>query len=245
MENNKNKPNVLTRRDTLKSLLIGGMAFTTLSRCNSPSEKKSSETSSPPVKGYGRTETEKIHDQKIMEESSFFTEHEAATLTDLIDIIVPMDDISGSASDAGVMEFLDFIVKDMTYHQLPLRQGVAWLNRKSNEKYNSIFINLNLSQKTEILDLIAYPDEVLPINVPGEKFFSKLRDLTLTGFYTSKIGLEALGYVGNRPNFWNGIPQEVLEDFGFTYDREYEKLYASEENRTKIAEWDVNGNLLN
>lgn len=245
MENKKSNRVTINRRDTLKSILIGGLAITSLSRCTEPEEKDTGDRAVITSNGYGRTVEEKLHDKKILDQPSFFTDHEAETLADLVDIIVPIDEKSGSANDAGVMEFLDFIVKDMTYHQMPLRQGIAWLDRKSNEKYNSNFVGLESGMKTDMLDLIAYPDEVMDENIPGEKFFSKLRDLTLTGFYTSKIGLDDLGYVGNRPNFWDGIPSDVMEEFGIKYDEKYKELYIREETRTQTAEWDENGNIIN
>ena len=245
MENKENNRITINRRDTLKSILIGGLAITSFSRCAGPEDDDSDNQPANTFTGYGRTAEEELHDKKIFDQPSFFTEHEAETLVDLVDIIVPRDEKSGSANDAGVMDFLDFIVKDMTYHQMPLRQGLAWLDRKSNEKYNSNFVSLESSLKTELLDLIAYPDEVKDENIPGEKFFSKLRDLTLTGFYTSKIGIDDLGYVGNRPNFWDGIPSDVMEEYGFHYDEKYRELYIREETRTQTAEWDEKGNIIN
>jgi hypothetical protein len=239
-----NKKNTLNRRDTLKSLLIGGIAISTLARCETKVDRASTEDQIVGNGGYGRTEEEKLHDEKIKNQKGFFTDHEAATLADLIDYIVPIDDQSGSANDAEVMDFLGFIVKDMTQHQMPLRQGLAWMDRKSNDTYNLVFKDLSSMQKTNILDLIAYPEDVLPENIPGEKFFSRLRNLTLTGFYTSKIGLEDLGYAGNRPNFWDGVPNEILQEHGFDYDKKYMAIYITEENRTKAAEWDDTGNLL-
>jgi hypothetical protein len=52
----------------------------------------------------------------------------------------------------------------------------------------------------------------------GVSFFNKMRDLTATGFYTTQIGFDDLGYVGNRPNQWDGVPEEVLAQYGLKYD---------------------------
>lgn len=240
----KKKTSSLNRRDTLKSLLLGGVAFTTFTKCNAPTETETDIPISLKNGGYGRTESEEKHDQMLSNQPSFFTENEAELLVVLVDLIIPADDISGSATDAGVMGFLDFIVKDMVYHQMPLRQGLAWLERKSIELYNAPFTNLSESEQFAILDLIAYPEDVKPENKPGEAFFSRLRNLTLTGFYTSKIGIEDIGYQGNRPNFWNGVPSEVLQAHGLEYDEKYQSLYVDESTRSELAEWDEDGNLI-
>ena len=75
-------------------------------------------------------------------------------------------------------------------------------------------------------------------------FFSLVRNLTMTGFYTSKIGIEEIGYKGNMPNVWDGVPDDVLEQHGVAYDEEWLAKCVDQSKRGIIAEWDEDGNLL-
>ena len=78
----------------------------------------------------------------------------------------------------------------------------------------------------------------------GVSFFNRMRDLTMTGYYTSRIGVKDLGYVGNVPNVWDGVPQDVLDKHGMSYDPEWLAKCVDQSKRNDIAEWDENGNLL-
>src|SRR5690606_22120409 len=161
----------------------------------------------------------------------FFTDHELATITVLGDIIIPRDEVSGSASDAKVPEFIDFIVRDMPQHQLPLRGGLRWLDIQSLKRFDKAFKDSSPEQQLELVDDIAYPEfeykdekgetvkkgNVKPGMEPGVAFFSLLRNLVASGFYTSKIGVEDIGYIGNQATQWNGVPDEVLRQYGLEY----------------------------
>ena len=101
-------------------------------------------------------------------------------------------------------------------------------------------------QQKVLLDQIAYYDPETPEHErPFEvNFFSLVRNLTLTGFYTSKAGIEELGYKGNMPNVWNGVPEEVLQQHGVAYEETWLAKCVDQSKRNIIAEWDENGNLL-
>jgi hypothetical protein len=144
----------------------------------------------------------------------FFTPHEMATITVLGDIIIPKDDRSGSASDAKVPEFIEFIVKDMPDHQLPMRGGLRWVDMQCLKRYNNAFKDCTAQQQLELVNEIAYPAKAKPDMQPGVAFFDRMRNLTASGFFTSKIGIEDLGYVGNRPNKWEGVPADVIKQYG-------------------------------
>ncbi len=234
----------IKRRDTLKTLLIGGIAFTALPGCDDDSSTAEVSKAVKDSGSYGRTEKEKLRDHNLAAQPDFFTEAELTTLAILIDLILPSDDISGSASEAGVMDFIQFIVKDMKYHQMPMRSGLAWLDRESDNRYEMKFVELSTQQQKDILDDIAYPGKTKLEHLPGEKFFTRIRNLTMTGFYTSRVGVEDLGYQGNRPNFWNGVPDDVLAKHGLSYKDKYKDLYITEEKRTLMAKWDEEGNLI-
>ena len=85
-------------------------------------------------------------------------------------------------------------------------------------RYNADFVSCKAEQQIEMVDDIAYPEKAKPEMQAGVAFFNTMRDLTACGFFTSKMGLEDLGYMGNRPNQWNGVPQEVLDQYGLQYD---------------------------
>jgi len=164
-----------------------------------------------------RMQEEKAYIAKIEKEPKFFTEHEMATITVLGDIIMPKDDVSGSASDAKVPEFIEFIVKDMPTHQTPMRGGLRWLDLHCYKLYEKAFVNLTASQQITVVDSIAYPNKAPKELAQGVSFFNLMRDLVTTGFYTTEIGIKDLGYVGNAPNQWNGVPDEVLKQYKLAY----------------------------
>ena len=68
-----------------------------------------------------------------------------------------------------------------------------------------------------MVDEIAYPKKAKPEMAQGVSFFTLLRDLTATGFYTSEIGTKDVGYMGNVPNQWNGVPDDVLKQYNLAY----------------------------
>ncbi len=160
---------------------------------------------------------EKAHLAKMEKEPKFFNEHEMATITVLGDIIMPKDEVSGSASDAKVPEFIEFIVKDMPTHQTPLRGGLRWLDLHCYKLYEKAFVNLSAAQQITVVDSIAYPEKAAKELAQGVSFFNLMRDLVTTGFYTTEIGVKDLGYVGNAPNQWNGVPDDVLKQYKLAY----------------------------
>jgi len=144
----------------------------------------------------------------------FFTAHEWATVTMLADIIIPKDEKSGSASDAGVPEFIDFTMTDQPDMQTPMRGGLRWLDTTCRKRFSKEFIDLAAADRTAILDEIAYPKKATPEMSQGAAFFTSVRNLVATGFYTSMIGIADLGYMGNVPTVWNGCPEECLDHLG-------------------------------
>jgi hypothetical protein len=149
----------------------------------------------------------------------FFTDHEMATITILADIIIPKDEVSGSASDAKVPEFIEFIVKDMPSHQVPMRGGLRWLDMQCLKRYEKTFKDCTSQQQIDMVDLVAYPEKAKKTKelTQGVAFFSLMRNLTATGFYTSEIGVKDIGYAGNKANKWNGVPDDVLKQYNVAY----------------------------
>lgn len=152
-------------------------------------------------------------------EPKFLTAHELATITVLANMIIPKDERSGNASDAGVPEFIDFMMVDQPQRQLLVRGGIKWLDSECRRQFGDEFVDCTAAQQTSICDALAYPEKARPEHSHGARFFSAVRDLTATGFFTSKMGIEDLGYKGNTfvPK-WEGAPQEALDHLGVSYD---------------------------
>jgi gluconate 2-dehydrogenase gamma chain len=144
----------------------------------------------------------------------FFNQHEWRTVRVLVDLIIPRDQRSGSATDAGVPEFLDFMMMDRPALQLQMRGGLRWTDNHSNTRFGERFIALTTRQQTSILDEIAFPDKAAPGVSHGVSFFTFLRDMTAAGFWSSRIGVKDIGYMGNQWTTWNGCPPAALERLG-------------------------------
>lgn len=201
----------MNRRDSLKALGLTALSTTVLvGACNSDVKKVVSSTIEPQA---GREPWEVERDEKLKSET-FFTKHEMATITVLVDIIIPKDNVSGSATDAKVPEFIEFIVKDMPYHQTPMRGGLKWLDIQCFNRFEKPFIEASAQQQISIIDEIAYPNKAKPEMSAGVAFFNRMRDLTASGFYTTEIGVKDIGYIGNTPNQWDGVPADVLKQYG-------------------------------
>lgn len=205
----------MDRRKSIKTLFIGTAASGMLLEACKNSDNKPVATK-PVLDEDDRTAEEKAMNKKLREET-FFTPAEMATIAVLADIIIPKDEISGSATDAKVPDFIEFIVKDMPNHQTPMRGGLRWLQIESLKRFEKSFTDITAAQRIEIVDDIAYPKKVKLGMAQGVSFFNLMRNLTCTGFYTSEIGVTDIGYKGNTPNQWNGVPNDVLKQYNLAY----------------------------
>jgi gluconate 2-dehydrogenase subunit 3-like protein len=148
-------------------------------------------------------------------EPKFFTAHEWETVRVLVDIMIPRDERSGSATEAGVPEFMDFMMNERTDGQTPMRGGLAWIDNESRERFGKTFIDCVEQERKAILDDIAFPKRAKPEYSNGVAFFNMFRDLTASGFYTSKMGITDLQYFGNVSMAeWAGCPDAALRKLG-------------------------------
>jgi gluconate 2-dehydrogenase gamma chain len=201
----------MNRRDSLKVLGIGGLSATALmAGCTN---KTANDRQEAAVEATGRQPFEVERDKALLKQT-YFDKHEMATLVVLVDLIIPRDDHSGSATDAKVPDFIEYIVKDEPEHQLPMRGGLKWLDVYCLNSYDHAFIDCTVQQQKSVLEQIAYPARAKPEMLQGVAFFNKMRDLTAIGFFTSKMGIEDLGYKGNSPGKWDGVPEDVLKLYG-------------------------------
>lgn len=206
----------MDRRKSLKLIATGAVAVPAVVAGCDPGDKKAVAAAEPTF-NLDRNPAEVANEKRILAMDKFFTDHEMATIAILSDIIIPKDEVSGSATDAKVPEFIEFIVKDMPNHQTPLRGGLRWLDMQCLNKYNSAFKDCTQQQQIELIDQIAYPQKAKPEMAQGVSFFNKIRDMVATGFYTSQIGVKDIGYIGNTPTQWNGVPDDVLKQYGLAY----------------------------
>jgi hypothetical protein len=129
----------------------------------------------------------------------YFSAHQYETLTKLCDAIIPKDEHSGGAVEAGAPEFIDLLTSENEKYALRLGGGLFWLDGFCTDRFGNVFLECTSEQKTEVLDLIAYRENARQDHTlsQGVAFFALLRSLTCDGFYTSKIGIADLEYIGN------------------------------------------------
>jgi gluconate 2-dehydrogenase gamma chain len=148
----------------------------------------------------------------------FFTAHEYATVGVLVDLIIPRDDRSGSATEAGVPEFMDFMMIDQPRRQVAMRGGLALVDRLAVSRFGKNIVGATDAQRRQLLDDIAHTDGG-SARATAERqaiaFFTSFRDLTATGFFTSKMGMADLQYQGNVfVAEWTGCPDAALKKLG-------------------------------
>jgi gluconate 2-dehydrogenase gamma chain len=184
--------------------------------------------SAPVAAGFTWTEAEAAQAAKVVQagrapagkkpvayKPKFFTAHEYATVRILVDIIIPKDARSGSATDAGVPEFMDFLMSDDPSRRTAMRGGLAWIDLECQERFDKRFLECSAEQRTAVLDDIAWPQRAKPEFTHGVAFFNSFRDLTASGFWSSKMGVTDLEYTGNvMVPEWTGCPDAALKKLG-------------------------------
>lgn len=153
----------------------------------------------------------------------FFTAHEWKTVRVLVDMVIPRDERSGSATEAGVPEFMDFMMTDRPSNQLPMRGGLAWLDAECRKRWKKSFVACSAGERTALVDDIAWPDKAAAELSQGVAFFNRFRDLTASGFFSSKMGVADLRYKGNTVvPVWKGCPDEALAKLGVSYGTKWD-----------------------
>jgi Gluconate 2-dehydrogenase subunit 3 len=193
-----------SRRDVLKILLAAPAATFTWTEAEAAQAAAAAQTARATAKPFV---------------PKFFTANEYKLVRTLVDIIIPKDERSGSATDVGVPEFMDFMMIDQPTRQVAMRGGLAWLDLECQQRFDKIFVDCAPAERTAVLDDIAWPAKAKPEHAHGVAFFNSFRDLTAGGFWTTKVGIEDLQYLGNRSVArWNGCPPEALKKLGVSYE---------------------------
>jgi gluconate 2-dehydrogenase gamma chain len=144
-----------------------------------------------------------------------FTTDEWRLVRLLVNYVIPRDARSGSATEAGVPQFMDFMLGENAGMRTWMKSGLGWMNAECRKRFDRGFVSCTDVQRREVLDAIAYPKRAAAEMKPGVDFFNSFRNLTASGFFSSRIGIADLGYIGNRPVAkWEGTPQAVIDKMG-------------------------------
>jgi gluconate 2-dehydrogenase gamma chain len=209
------RPNGISRR---RALTILGMvpAAAAIGQVPNPQARN---PVNPPATSHNPATTETVGAPRA---PRFFNKHEWATLGMLVDYIIPRDERSGSATDAKVPEYIDYLLaeKDANVNeQVQMHGGLLWIDTESNKRFGKTFIAASDAQRRQILDDIAYPQKAKPGMMYGVSFFNRLRDRTASGFFSSAMGWKDVQYIGNVFNpAYDGCPPAALEKLGVSYD---------------------------
>jgi gluconate 2-dehydrogenase gamma chain len=181
--------NSVSRRDILRTLAVGAVSGSVLQVIPAKAAEYAHQT---------------VHNEKAASAAGkyapkFFSAHQYEMLTNLCDTIIPKDEKSGGALEAGAPEFIDLLTSENEEWQLALGGGLQWLDSFCSDRYSNVFLDCTPEEKKEVLDLIAFRKNAKQDSSlsQGVAFFAFLRRLTCDGFYTSKIGIEDLQYIGN------------------------------------------------
>jgi len=149
---------------------------------------------------------------------TFFTAEEYATVFVLADLTLPADERGPSATEAGVPEFIDFVMSEEMGNRERMRTGLAWLTATAQTRFGTTFVGASEAEQKQILDDIAWPKEAAKELEEPAAFFTSFRNLTATGYWTSKVGVEDLKYIGNTfVTEWTGCPEPQLKKLGVSY----------------------------
>jgi hypothetical protein len=141
----------------------------------------------------------------------YLNKHEFATMRRLSEMIVPADEHSKSAIDAGAAEYIDFLSSRSPEFAEIFTGGLGWLDEAMQKRYQSTFVDAKPEQQTTMLDLIAWKKNQSAELGPGIAFFRWARNVVVDAYYTSPVGVADLGYMGNSAMAEFSVPKEALE----------------------------------
>jgi gluconate 2-dehydrogenase gamma chain len=197
----------LTRRDVLKFLAAAPLAEFAVSALDV--ERFSTMT---------RDALETLAERGEQYRPKNFSPAEWRTVRILVNMIIPRDERSGSATEAGVPEFMDFTLGDRESMRQWVHEGLAWLDGESQRRFTKPFADSTATERKAILDDIAWPKRAAAEVQSGVRFFTRFRDFTASGFWSSKMGVQDLRYIGNTAQAsWPGCPPAALRKLGVRY----------------------------
>jgi gluconate 2-dehydrogenase gamma chain len=165
-----------------------------------------------------RATLEQLAERGQQYQPKVFTPQEWRTARVLVDLVIPKDARSGSATDARVPEFMDVFMGTRENMRTWMRAGLTWLDEETQKRFTKTFVDCDDAQRKAVLDDIAWPRRARPEMQAGVRFFNNFRNFTASGFWSSKMGVDDLQYMGNRPIAqWNGCPGPALNKLGVRY----------------------------
>ena len=177
----------IDRREAIKSVAVGVGAVSSLPILNNLAS----------AQGHQHQVAAPLVPDTAIKAPAFFNKHQFATITELASLIIPTDETPG-AREAKVNEYIDLIVGESAFDvQKVFLDGLAWLDKASKDRHKRNFVGLTNAQQVGLLTEISKIKNPAPHETTQAKFFKAIKDMTIDGFYTSKIGIEELGYVGN------------------------------------------------
>ena len=181
--------NSVTRRDILRTLAVGAVSGSVLQVIPAKAAEYAHQV----------VHTEKAASAAGKYALKYFSPHQYEMLLTLCETIIPKDEKSGGAVEAGAPEFIDLLTSENEEYQLALGGGLQWLDSFCSDRCANAFLDCTAEQRKEVLDLIAFRKNAKQDSSlsQGVVFFAFLRRFTCDGFYTSKIGIEDLQYIGN------------------------------------------------
>lgn len=188
---------VLSRRDVLRSIAVtatlGGLSPAAAQHVHTlaAEDKRSSSTGAYSPKA--------------------FSEHEYRTIQRLCDLIVPVEGNTPGALAAGAPEFIDLLSSENPELASIYTGGLAWIDRAMQRRHQTDFLSAKPTQQTELLDLIAYRKNNNTELRPGIRFFDWIRKMTIDAYFTSKVGVRDLNFLGNGALAEFKVPQEVMQ----------------------------------
>lgn len=179
----------ISRRDILKTLAIGAAGGAVLQVIPLQAAQHVHQS----------IEKEKVAAPAGKYAAKYFNPHQYATLILLCDTIIPKDEKSGGALEGGAPEFIDLLTSENEEYQMKLGGGLAWLDNFCSKHYSKPFLDCPPAQQKEVLDRIAFRKNAQQDHAlsPGVHFFAFVRNLTCDAYYTSKVGIADLQYIGN------------------------------------------------
>jgi|TARA_B100001094_G_scaffold155524_1_gene150516 hypothetical protein len=237
----------MKRRDSIKTMILGSFgASLTLNSCMT-SEDKLMLDQVWKYK-YGRTPEELKWDYKVLT-GKFFSDTELKTIAKISNIILPPNE-KGNIKDAGVVELFEIIAKDFStpahneYGEKVLRRGLIVFDEICNKRFGTNLLRCSDDQIKSVFDSIAFADNKEEDLQEAIRLFAVYRGMVITGYFTSEIGINDLGYKGNTPNVWDGVPENVLKEYSVSYDESWISRCVDQSKRNDLAKWDEQGNLL-
>ena len=195
----------MKRRDILKAAAVAPLAFTPFSAAEGD---KAALHAAAALEGQA---------QGAAYVPRYFTPGEWKQVRILVDMIIPRDERSGSATEAGVPEFMDWICNDSPAYGWT-RDALRWLDGFAFTSYHRAFAKCTDAERRALLDQVAWPRTAKRELLEGVNYFNRLRDFTASGFFSSQMGVKDIQYMGNVaiPE-WKGCPKPALDHLGVSY----------------------------